>query len=537
MVVWSFVFLAIVLGGGLYYSVYRLRKMRKGYSEATAIYEERLIAKNKEVSEIKSQLAACDAENNKLLKKDHDQLTQILDLQQRLEREISKNAELAKLEGYKINNEEITNQNRLHIKNLVRFSSERVRSKKSSSKKSRQLVFLHQSYYHFYYLASALRRRGWNAQLVTIDRPGDIWNKYYHGFDINLYHPDAQKQQNQIVEYLAYVKSNIDIVHFAGDGCMSFFPERYGNNNLGLSTDFDELKKHGIKIGYTISGCNSGVRKETVRKWSLLGGEPVCSKCRWNTEAEICNAQKSDDWGKLVKENCDLIAAEVSPALDHLCSRNVLFEPLTMCMDPILMSPDILVPRDKRIDRRENKVLIYHGCGEYDNRTHGEVNIKGTNAIFAAVEKLKDEGLNVELVFASGIENSEVKYLQVQADIIVDQLNYGRYGAQAREGLMLGKPVICYLNRRELNAGYRSVALDECPIISANENSVYECLKELVLSQKLRNEIGVKSRQYALKWHSSDRCAARYEYVVDTFLSDGEFDSSKFDIEQYVNAQ
>ena len=45
--------------------------------------------------------------------------------------------------------------------------------------------------------------------------------------------------------------------------------------------------------------------------------------------------------------------------------------------------------------------------------------------------------------------NKDVRFIQVQADIVVDQLNYGRYGAQAREGMMLGRPTVCYINKSE----------------------------------------------------------------------------------------
>lgn len=55
------------------------------------------------------------------------------------------------------------------------------------SEKGRNVVFLHNSYYHFYYLAQALRRRGWDALTVSLEDPNGPHANYYHGEDVNLF--------------------------------------------------------------------------------------------------------------------------------------------------------------------------------------------------------------------------------------------------------------------------------------------------------------------------------------------------------------
>ena len=105
----------------------------------------------------------------------------------------------------------------------------------------------------------------------------------------------------------------------------------------------------------------------------------------------------------------------------------------------------------------------------------------------------------------------------MQADIIIDQLNYGRYGAFAREGMMLGKPVICKIDY--LSESFPNLALKECPLINADENTLYYVLKDLVnLSEQERKIIGNRSREYMLKWHSADQCAERFEKIYDTLI-------------------
>ena len=67
----------------------------------------------------------------------------------------------------------------------------------------------------------------------------------------------------------------------------------------------------------------------------------------------------------------------------------------------------------------------------------------------AALDRLKSEGHKVRLIFIDNVVSRDVKYIQAQVDIVLDQLNYGRYGATARESLMLGKATICRLNPRQ----------------------------------------------------------------------------------------
>jgi hypothetical protein len=199
--------------------------------------------------------------------------------------------------------------------------------------------------------------------------------------------------------------------------------------------------------------------------------------------------------------------------------RRVIREPVTTALDPKLWNSDLKVPQKHLRRNNESEVLIYHGVGNYQTRDQAGRNIKGTPAVLAAIERLKAEGHPVRLLFCTNLPSIEVKFVQVQADIIVDQLNYGRYGAQAREGMMLGKPVICYINPREYDPKDELTCLKEAPLVSATEDSIYAVLKDLVLDASKRHAIGEASRRYAMKWHSADACAERYERIYDELMA------------------
>ncbi len=384
---------------------------------------------------------------------------------------------------------------------------------------ARSVLFLHNSYYHFYYLAKALRQRGWDAITISYEDPLHGLNRnYYHGEDVNIYSPDPMVFRQNIEELFADATRRFDLLHFAGDRLMSFFPELWREEH---PRDIVLWRSLGKKVAYTISGCLSCVSQSTFATWSGLDqGKAACDKCIWQDRPEICSNETNLEWGRKVERYVDLIFAETAPALDFLDSPKTIFDPVTMCLDPELWSPDLAIPDTHRVERKDNEILLFHAVGNYERRTARDGrNIKGTHAIVGAIKRLQSEGFPVRLMFKSDVTNIEIRYLQAQSDIIIDQLNVGCYGATSREGMMLGKPVICYINKCGKYYPGRMNWLDEVPVVSASEESIYGVLKNLVVDKTKRIAIGGRSREYAMKWHGADRCAERYEQVYDELMA------------------
>lgn len=389
-------------------------------------------------------------------------------------------------------------------------------SSRSRLRKRRSVVFLHNSYYHYFYLARALRERGWDAVTVSPESPEGPNAIYYHGEDINLFSANSWQYQRNIRQFFSEALKRFDLLHFAGDGLMSFFPDQF---KVDEPWDIVLWKTLGKKMAYTISGCNSGVAQSTVAAWSALdGGKVVCDKCVWQLHPEVCNDDKNLAWGRKVERYCDLIFSETSPALDFVANAKTVREPTTMCLDPAFWHPALQVPDRFRIERLTGELLIYHAVGNYELRSRNGRNIKGTQSVIDAVEKLKREGIPVRLIFVTNMKNQDVRFLQVQCDIIVDQLNYGRYGATAREAMMLGKATVCYINPHEYSPHCPPRCLKELPLVSATEDTIYSVLKDLLQDEKRRITLSVASRAYALKWHSAQACADRYEQIYDQLM-------------------
>jgi Glycosyltransferase len=165
--------------------------------------------------------------------------------------------------------------------------------------------------------------------------------------------------------------------------------------------------------------------------------------------------------------------------------------------------------------------MAYHAVGHKADRTDDDgVNIKSSHVYLPLIEKLKKDGHSIELLEPTGIPNKQVRFLQAQADIFLDMLTFGWFGANAREAMMLGKPVVCFIRPEWLESLREEIPeyAEELPIISATPHTVEEVLRDLIANPKKRQEIGMRSREFALKWHSADAAGKRFNYIYSELL-------------------
>ncbi|RPE13234.1 glycosyltransferase family 1 protein [Chitinophaga lutea] len=135
---------------------------------------------------------------------------------------------------------------------------------------------------------------------------------------------------------------------------------------------------------------------------------------------------------------------------------------------------------------------------------------KGTKHIRETVSKLK-ETYELEYIEITDVPREEVLKITATSDIFIDQIIFGNYGLAASEAMAMGKPVVCFLMDLMLE-----VLPQDCPIINASPKSLYNKLVPLLQNAKLRHEIGMKSRQYAEKYHDGEKIARQ---IIEIFSS------------------
>lgn len=147
--------------------------------------------------------------------------------------------------------------------------------------------------------------------------------------------------------------------------------------------------------------------------------------------------------------------------------------------------------------------------------------IKGTAHLIQAVEELKTEGVNIELVLVEKRPNHEIRELIRTCDVIVDQLIIGWYAMFAIESMAMGKPVICNI-RSDLEELYKTAGLlaknESIPLIHSTPLTVKETLKNLYDNRETLTGIGERGRDYVIKHHSISAIADVFGPIVKILI-------------------
>lgn len=131
---------------------------------------------------------------------------------------------------------------------------------------------------------------------------------------------------------------------------------------------------------------------------------------------------------------------------------------------------------------------------------------KGTRFLEQAVAELRAEGLAVELDIVEKVSNDEARRRTEAADIVAEQFLIGYFGYFAVEAMALGKPVVSFVRRPEyLPAG------EECPIVSANPDTLKAELRALVLDAPRRRALGKAGRRFVERVFSLEAFGARMD--------------------------
>jgi glycosyltransferase involved in cell wall biosynthesis len=141
--------------------------------------------------------------------------------------------------------------------------------------------------------------------------------------------------------------------------------------------------------------------------------------------------------------------------------------------------------------------------------------IKGTQFFVAAVDTLRAEGENVELLLLEGVPNHEVRTTMEKVDLVADQLIVGWYAMFAIEAMALGLPVLCYLREAYLRAYREAGLIDEAevPLINCCPETVTDTLRRVVHDPEERVRAGRRGRAYVERHHSLEAVGARFARI------------------------
>ncbi len=322
-------------------------------------------------------------------------------------------------------------------------------------------------------LVAAERALGANSILAVLQRS---WLGYPVDIDLNL---GQTNRWNRLVKRALFglkSMSSHDVFHF--NFGQSFLP-RLGS----CGVDLPLLRAAGKTVIMTYQGCDARQVSYCQQNFSL-------SCCGQQQGDGLCHPR--DDAAKA--NNIRYVAKSaqrvfcLNPDLMHVVP-DAEFVPYA-AVDPEVVKPSRANPK--------KKLTILHAP---TNRA-----VKGTRFVEEAAQSLEDE-FDLEWLFVEGIPHERAMDLYKQADLVIDQLRVGWYGAFAVEMMAMGKPVMCYVRGEDLEFIPEEMQVD-LPLIQVTPDTLKETLREHLGNVETLREIGRQSRRFVEKWHNPRTIAA-----------------------------
>lgn len=130
---------------------------------------------------------------------------------------------------------------------------------------------------------------------------------------------------------------------------------------------------------------------------------------------------------------------------------------------------------EPKIINQSKKLKILHG---------GTAPIaKGTFEIHKIMDKLIEDGYEIDFNSINGVSHDEFINLLRTADIYIDQVIWGWYGVAAIQAMSIGIPVLCYLGEKPL------IHVPKIGIYNTNVITLYNDILNLYNDEKLMSEI------------------------------------------------
>jgi glycosyltransferase involved in cell wall biosynthesis len=284
------------------------------------------------------------------------------------------------------------------------------------------------------------------------------------------------KRDMKLAKFMVYVIAKYDIIHFHSRPTFL-----YVDQILSTYNDTKWLKRLGKKIFISFWGCD--VRDcEIDSKYSW-------SPCRTCTTNPYCK-QRAEKVITASKKYCSKMFSS-----GDLCVEYPELQWVNLAVDTSTLNPSQIppIPDKYKIDKQEDEIVIYHSFGNSKERS----DVKGIKYIDRAIKNINRDGHRIKYIFIDSVPTTDMKYIQLQADIVIDQLCAGWYGTTAVECMSLEKPVIAYM---------RKDILDICPnknipVINASPNTIEAKIRELISLKDDLKEIGESGRKYVEKYH------------------------------------
>lgn len=268
-----------------------------------------------------------------------------------------------------------------------------------------------------------------------------------------------------------------DVLHFNFGSSLIDFP--------GLNINHWDLplyKKQRLVVTY--NGCDARQRFSRIKQAEI-------SACQHaDCYNGICKSERLDQKKRHRIRQFKQAGATffaTNPDLLNFLPKESIFLPYTVAnWDDIQPAP---ILTDKK------KITVVHAP---TNRV-----CKGSQAVIEAIESLKKKYTDrLELILVENVPHRQALEIYSKADIVIDQLRIGWYGALAVENMKMGKPVVVYINPDDLHFLPQALQKD-CreAFIEANEYNLAQVLERYIENPALLLQKSQAALEYVHRWH------------------------------------
>lgn len=366
-------------------------------------------------------------------------------------------------------------------------------------RKKNSILFVRPDYHCSFFYRDEFRKRGWKADVFV--NQGYPLNLLYSNQDV-LRIP--QLRGGRFFFFIRWINLLLPVIWWLSKYWRYKYHLYYGRppvltlfeNNSILENFFGKdflielwiAKITGVKLIFLPTGCHDDESKENISK---LDNGAVCGNCGvWDQ----CNDRLNDLSFSRIRRYFDMQIGLGTIDSSQFTMSHIKYKSI----DLSLWSPDLSVPQEQQLTPTKNIRILHSSYLEKSGRNFKGRNIKGSPFILNAIERLKNEGYPVEYYYINDKPSNQMRFYQVQADIVVEQLIYGWWGSTGVETMALGRPVVCYLRPSWKEFFFKTFPeYNNLPIVEANIGTIYETLKKLVIDETYRRQKGEESRRFA----------------------------------------
>lgn len=352
--------------------------------------------------------------------------------------------------------------------------------------RAQSILFINPDYHCTFFYQQELKKLGWRADILVLDSYPDKL-LYDSKRVLKTYKITSKSSINFVLWILSNFYKYKYIFYYGKPKDSGRF---FGRFILKSSIEpvLSIMKFFRTKIVYLPAGCNDEFTQEEFLKFDRGN---VCGNCGF---FDNCNDEINKRNLRIIERYADLVIGTGFIKLHIKNQKYIKWK----SFDLDTYNPNIKVPNNFLIPK-SNKFKILHSTSLEGRDLNGK-NIKGSSHIVAAVERLISEGFNCELMRITDVSSVDMKYIQVQSDLIIDQLIYGHCGSTSLEGIALGKPVICYFNKEWKENYIDSLNIQVWPFIEADTSSIYTVLRNLLINPVELERYSEKSLDFAHKY-------------------------------------